>query len=223
MTITPAWRRPNRTLAQSDPLFFNVVFLLHMDGSNNSTTFTDNSKYQLSTSVFGNAKISTAQSKWGGASGLFDGTNSYLTAAAPNMTGDWTIEFWAYPTTASQQTIVSFNSGGTSGINMWMNASRQLVIDNGVSGQSAFTGGTLTLNAWNHIAYVRSSTTTTGYINGSSVGSNTFTPSSTTTINVARYNGSPTYYFNGYLDDLRVTHNVARTIAASPLAPYPDE
>src|SRR3972149_9214360 len=58
--------------------------LLHMDGANGSTTFTDEMGQAVTAN--GNAQISTAQSKFGGASGLFDGTGDYLSVPA---SADW--------------------------------------------------------------------------------------------------------------------------------------
>jgi hypothetical protein len=74
-----------------------------MDGSNGSTTFTDNSLNALTVTPNVLAQISTAQSKFGGASGYFsfDGaseSDSWLSIA--NNTnfefggGDFTIECW---------------------------------------------------------------------------------------------------------------------------------
>ena len=156
-------------------------------------------------------------------SGYFDGTGDYLTAPCPGMSGTWTIELWFYPTVGgAQQTFVSFNSGGVAGINIWMNPSNQIVVDDGQVASGLFTGGTFTINAWNHVAIVRNGTTTTSYINGVSVGSNTFTPAGVNTINIGRYNGGSYYYVNGYISNLRVVvgtavYTSAFTPSTSPL------
>lgn len=197
-----------------DPYYAYVSLLLSCNGTNNSTTFTDSSSSNRTVTAYGDAKLSTAQYKYGTASAYFDGTGDYLTATSPNMSGNWTVECWVYPTTASQQTIVSFNNGSNAGINIWMNSSRQLVVDDGANAQSAFTGNTLTLNTWNHVAIVRMDGTTFGYINGTNVGSNTFTPQTTSAISIGRYNLSPYYYFVGYIDDLRITSGIARYTSA---------
>lgn len=63
----------------SDPNFSSVVFLSHFDGTDGSTTFTDEKSHTITAN--GNAQIDTAQSKFGGASGLFDGTGDYLQIA----------------------------------------------------------------------------------------------------------------------------------------------
>ncbi|MGE3298622.1 MAG: phage tail protein, partial [Porticoccaceae bacterium] len=65
--------------AGEDPYWNNVVALLHMDGTNGSTTFTDQKGHTFTAT--GNAQISTAQSKFGGASALFDGTGDLVSSA----------------------------------------------------------------------------------------------------------------------------------------------
>ena len=74
-----------------------TVLLLHCDGTDGATTFTDSSDTSHTVTANGNAQIDTDQSKFGGASGLFDGTGDYL--SIPDSadwdfgTGDWTIDF----------------------------------------------------------------------------------------------------------------------------------
>ena len=81
-----------------DPYFQNVSLLMHMDGTNGGTTFTDNSNYALSVTPT-NATTSTTQVKFGTASAYFNGS-AYLTMPTTSQfafgTGDFTIEFWGY-------------------------------------------------------------------------------------------------------------------------------
>ncbi|MDI6787615.1 MAG: hypothetical protein QME51_04520, partial [Planctomycetota bacterium] len=56
--------------------------LLHFDGTDASTTFIDESGKIWTR--YGNAQIDTAQSKFGGASGLFDGAGDYITTPDHN-------------------------------------------------------------------------------------------------------------------------------------------
>jgi hypothetical protein len=148
-------------------------------------------------------------------SNYFDGSGDYLAATSPSMSGTWTVELWWFPTvSATQQTIVAFNQGsaGTLAINIWMNTSNQLVVDNGQVASGLFTSGTFTINAWNHVAVVRNGTTTTGYINGAVVGTNTFTPGAVNNVNVGRYpdgNLTTFYYMSGYISNLRVVTGTA--------------
>ena len=145
----------------------------------------------------------------------FNGTSQYLTGTSPNLSGTWTVEMWCYWTTgATQTTIVSFNNGSNSGINLWKNTSDQLVADDGVNGVTAMSTVTPTINAWNHIAFVRSGTTTSGYVNGVLAGTTTYTPGTTSAVSVGRYNGGTYYYFPGYISNLRVVNGTAVYTAA---------
>ena len=80
----------------SDPNFSNVSLLLHGNGTDGSTSFVDSSGTPKTVTPFGSAQISTGQSKFGGASMLFDGAADYVTI--PNSasfefgTGEFTIE-----------------------------------------------------------------------------------------------------------------------------------
>ena len=68
--------------------------MLHCDGADGATTFTDEIGKVVTAN--GNCQIDTAQSKFGGASGLFDGTGDYLTVpdhADFYLSADFTIDF----------------------------------------------------------------------------------------------------------------------------------
>lgn len=93
-----------------------VSLLMHFDGADNSTVFMNEVRRQLAT-VNGDAKISTAQSKFGGSSAYFDGTNSSISFSDSDLwflNGDFTIEFWIYPTnvTPSQAFGILTQSSG---------------------------------------------------------------------------------------------------------------
>ena len=53
--------------APTDPDYANVSLLLHMDGTDGSTTFTDNSPIGHTVTAVSNAQINTARDKFGGA------------------------------------------------------------------------------------------------------------------------------------------------------------
>jgi hypothetical protein len=71
--------------------------LLHFDGVNGATVFVD-SAASRPVNAFGNIQINTAQYKFGGASGIFDGSGDYLTLVDSDDwyfgAGDFTIDFW---------------------------------------------------------------------------------------------------------------------------------
>lgn len=74
-----------------------VVLCLHCDGADAATSFPDVSQAGKTVTAVGNAQIDTAQSAFGSASALFDGTGDYLQVTqvggdlAPG-TGNFTVE-----------------------------------------------------------------------------------------------------------------------------------
>jgi hypothetical protein len=111
-----------------------------------------------------------------GGSGYFDGTGDYLTAAdnaAFDLPGDFTIEMWVYASAspggtksfinhsdaASTGWALGFNGTGT---NLFWYTNSSFILN---------TSSGLVLNAWNHVAAVRSGTSLVIYINGTSAGS----------------------------------------------------
>lgn len=66
------------------PDYSKVTLLLPMSGANNGTTFTDYSPNPKTITVIGGAKTVTAQSKFYGSSGAFDGSTDAL--SVPNST-----------------------------------------------------------------------------------------------------------------------------------------
>ena len=221
-----------------DPSFASVSLLLHGNGTNGSTTITDNSPSPKTVTAVGNAQISTTQSKLGGASLLFDGTGDRLTTPSNSAfafgTADFTVEAWVRESSRGQYaSLLEIGAHLSSGIifltNGGSNASDRIGVYAGSFIGSQVTGP---LNEWNHIAYVRASGQLTCYVNG--IGgtpvslANNFT--STTTITIGSKNGgsdgggAPVYDFNGYIDDLRVTKGVARYTSNFSLPPgqFPD-
>ena len=213
----------------TDPDFANVSLLLHGDGTNGSTTIVDSSSSPKTVTAFGNAQISTAQSKFGGSSVAFDGTGDYLVSAS-NVdfafgTGDFTIEFWLYTlttqasmilvdlrTSPSQITPTIFIQGSV--VNYYVNSATRI-----------FASTSILANTWVHLALARSQGSTRLFINGTQSGS-TYADSN-------NYIQSPVYIgarwdgaasLNGYIDDFRITKGVARYVSnfTPPTAPFPD-
>ncbi|NBN87547.1 MAG: LamG domain-containing protein [Proteobacteria bacterium] len=213
-----------------DPYFACNSLLLHMDGSNGSTTFADSSNNAFTVTANGNAQISTTQSKFGGASALFDGTGDYLVSAtsatAFNLSDDWTIEFWVYPTLADavERTYVHVNAGGAGGIHIHQNG-LVLKVDNGLVADYA-SGNVLTLNQWQYITVVKKSTLIYVFLGGSLLNTRTAQSyASGDRCQIGRYStGGTTSDFAGYLDDLRITKGIARYTAnfTPPTGPFLD-
>jgi len=100
----------------ADPYYNNVSLLLHGDGANGSTTIVDSSTSPKTVTAVGNAQISTAQSKFGGASLAFDGAGDYLTIPDDSSFdfgfNDFTIEGWIYTQKADEYCVCAQSSIG---------------------------------------------------------------------------------------------------------------
>jgi hypothetical protein len=149
-----------------------------------------------------------------GGSGYFDGTGDYLdeltaTTAFNLSSGDWTLEAWIYRNAASaNHAIVNlYNSAGSNtGLTFYVNSSNQLVTDNGAT--AALSAGTVPSSSWVHLAISRNSGTTTGYINGVSVGTTTQVPSAAQYARIGNLAAGP-YNFNGYIANVRIVKGTA--------------
>jgi hypothetical protein len=210
----------------------NTMLLLHFDGANGSTAFTDSGPNAFAFTPNGDAQISTAQSKFGGASGLFDGSGDFLRCdpfSAVNIgTGDFTIECFIYKTAGLTTTanIVAFDETASStrwGF-YWRGSGSRLAIFN--TPQSAVLVGntSLALNTWYHIAFVRDSGQYRIYLNGVLDGTATPTaralPSSNLFIGQSSSNSE---YWPGHIDELRISSAALYTENFTPpTAPFPD-
>lgn len=231
-TPTPT---PTPTPEPGDPFFDNVVLLLPFNGTNGSTTFTDVSNNAFVPTVVGGAQISTAQSKWGGASGVFNGTDAYLSfASSPELSlgTRGTIEAWVwFNSTADQQIISNYDDTGggpyEKGYAISLNAG---VIKVNLSGNVYDIVGTTTIvtNVFYHIAISGKQGSWKLFVNGVQEGS-TFTgavdlsSAKATTIGAFVAFGTVYERLNGYIDDLRITAGIARYTAnfTPPDEPFP--
>jgi hypothetical protein len=157
-----------------------------------------------------------------GGSAYFDGTGDYLTeltaTTALNLSsGDWSISFWVYKTAASNGGIVNlYNSAGnTSGLSIWVGSNGAVHVDNGITG--AINAGNTGINTWAYVEVIRSSGTTTCYVNGSSVGTTTQTPNASQYASIGTA-ADGTLSNQGYITDFRIVKGTALS-SSIPTAP----
>jgi len=226
-----SWRI-TATCTPNDPSFAFNSLLLHGDGTNGSTTITDSSLTPKTVTAVGNAQISTAQSKFGGASIAFDGTGDYIAIAEASGsftfgTGDFTIEFWFYPSNLTGDSVIAdWRSAGSGSQRITLyRVGSVLYFYNGAFAITATSA--LTNTVFQHIALCKGSNSTLLFVGGIQVGS-TYAD---TTSYLAPQSGSihfggllGTYSMAGYIDDIRITKGVARYTAnfTPPTAPFPD-
>ena len=189
----------------------------------NSTTSATGSTITPGTIVNnGGATVSTSN-PFDFGSVLFDQTSDYLTLSDSNDfnlgTGDFTIECFVKPETlntsaysAGFSTILDHDGGAGSYAGAWFaihQNNNQIYWASNNANQ--INGGTLSLS-WNHIAVVRSGSTTTLYVNGSSVANYTdnlnYTDSYTRGLYIGTQNGT-NRRFGGYISNLRLVKGTA--------------
>ncbi len=205
--------------------------LLHMDGADASTTFTDanNGGSAHTWTANGDAQVDTAQSKFGGASGLFDGTGDYVTtpdhADFTLGSGDFTIDCWfrvnaaggatlhlaGQMDAAATATTISFYLKRDT-TNVMIGAVNVGGTTFGVVGTTQFTNAVNT--GWHHLAFVRTGNTLKLFIDGVQEGGDVAVAgavnNSTNAVAVGRAGELAASPWNGWVDEFRLSVGIAR-------------
>jgi hypothetical protein len=204
----------------------NTTVLLHMDGADAATTFTDSnaggSAHEWTAA--GNAQIDTAESKFGGASGLFDGNGDAITttnhADFDMGTGDFTIDCWFNRSggNGASRFMAQLRSSITSCAYLSLNTSNQLqgVINLPNLGDKTIAGATtITATGWHHAALVRHGGNMYLFLDGVSEGS--LSDLSTEAVRdsdlgmtVGASGGPSSSYWFGWIDEVRLSKGLAR-------------
>ncbi|MFA5952303.1 MAG: LamG domain-containing protein [Hyphomicrobium sp.] len=217
--------------------------LLHLNGADASTTFPD-SNFGGSAhtwSAGGNAQIDTADSKFGGASLLLDGTGDYVTASDSSDftvgSGEWTVDFWfkcnaaggtnlricgqcdASATTSSRTIEVLRASTNVMQADCWIGATNYRV-----TGTTQFTNSTNT--GWHHVALVRYSGNIKLFVDGVQEGGDTAISGSindsSSNYSVGRLGAFVSDTWDGWIDEFRFSVGIARwtTTFTPPVVAY---
>ena len=167
---------------------------------------------QNNLTLYGNAKLSTGQAKFGDTSLLLDGTGDY--AYIPETenftfgTGDFTIEFWYYGDATQNDYLFDMRVSAD-------NEARASVYFNSGNRLSYYTSNTtritsntaLSTSTWTHIALVRSSAVTRFYFNGTQDNqsfSDTLDMPSAQLVIGGKYTDD-SQRVTGYFDDFRIS------------------
>jgi hypothetical protein len=187
----------------------------------------------------GNAQISTAQSKFGGASGLFDGTGDGL--SVPDSadwyfgTGEFTIDCWVrFNALPASGAYVTFLRQGSDDTHLWIYhvynnlGTYQIqfaVLNGGVIINTIQNSPGLSTNTWYHMAVVRNGNNFMLFQDGTQIGS-TVTDSDEiqdigAVLTIADHPTAPED-LNGWLDEVRISKGVARWTSGftPPVAAY---
>lgn len=220
--------------AATDPFIGSVGSLLHFDGADGSTVFTD--VRGKTWTANGNAQLDTAQFKFGTASLLCDGAGDYASASHVDLdlhNDDFTLEGWIRMAVAGIENGLFINGNPASNDNRVQLSVTSANVLGGFMSPSAGAGTSclgatvLTTGVWYHVAFVRRGSRLAVFVDGVLDGTATFagTQAAATTsyIGTARAS-SAQQYFNGWIDDFRITKGFCRYNVnfAPPTAAFPD-
>jgi hypothetical protein len=174
-----------------------------------------------------------------GGSGYFDGTGDYLALPANSClvgANDFTLESWVYvPDRAAEYVVFNSQSnastaaGSSYGYGINTDGTLYTYFYVGSSTYNITSTGTVPINAWSHVALVRTGGTVSLFING--VRDGTRSDISTLSINAGATNYPPCigintiyYIFKGYISNLRLLvgsggYNATSSTITIPTAP----
>lgn len=196
-----------------------TVSLTHGDGSDGSQVIPDGGNFNWN--VIGNTQIDTAQSVFGGASVLFDGTGDSLwhdysadyAFASNALTIDFRIRFNAFPAVStwmfpysqrvSETDRFCFGLYNDAGVYKW-----GLLLD----AIAIYFVPTIALSTWYHTALIRIGNDWIVTQDGVQVGTNqtqATAADSAGPIRMGTYTGTD-HCFNGWIDEHRVSKGIAR-------------
>lgn len=190
------------------------------DGVDGATTFTAETGQTVT--FAGTAQLDTAQSKFGGAALLLDGTGDYVTISDSDNwtfgTGDFTIDCWAYWAAVGAGDFTLWSQWKTGQEAWWLRYSSNtlyLGINNVANAYSV--SWTPTVSTWYHIALVRYGSSVKIYIDGVSIVTFDFTgvdiAASTGLLYIGAIEAGSGYEFNGSIDELRISKGIAKWTA----------
>ena len=174
--------------------------------------------------VFGSARSSTSQKKFGNSAIYFNGTTDILRMQNSGNqqfgfgTGNFTIDGWIYTTTvaAGFRTICTTRPSSATTDNFRFSFGLRAAALEFYAGSAAvISSGTVTGNTWTHFAVTRSSGSLRLFLNGTQVGSTTSFTNYLALDQQLTVGGTVAVQelWNGYIDDLRITRGYARYVA----------
>jgi hypothetical protein len=187
--------------------------LLHMEGTNGSTTITDSSteSHTMTNTASNYVTISTAFKKFGSASAYFSGANDAFITSDANYINlnatPWTIDYWVYwDTTVDDGCMVGAQSDGIIAL---YKSGNNIIIYLGNGGWNILVGNsfghTWSADTWYHIAMTWDLSNYRIFIDGIKKldvsNSNGMNPNWSPRIGAW---GNATLEFTGYIDEFRV-------------------
>jgi hypothetical protein len=210
----------------SDQYFKNTILLLN--GETTVTPFiSDASTNSFGLTIQGDTKpVLFNPYTPGYYSNYFDGTGDYLANTTNNTalamgSGNFTIEFWMNASNGTIAVIldtrISTTEGNNPGGMQVYHEAGTIYFYGGANTSNLLCSASITYNTWNHVAIVRSGSSSGNdkmYINGSlasTYGSADTTNYSLGYLNIGtfRFGGTPSTFYTGYISNLRIVKGTA--------------
>ena len=195
--------------------------LLSCDGSDEATTFTDDSCDSVTVTAHGDAQLDTAQKKFGTASALFDGTGDYLSApdSASWYMGEeynWAVDFWVrFADVDGDRALFQQYEDADNYVDFyWRQTGSDKLMLTSSEGGSVTASWTPSVDTWYHIAVTARGLDSYIFVDGVLEGNGSAISwpdlSATLDIGVSTKN---TCAMNGWMDEIRVSKDKYRWTA----------
>lgn len=215
----------------ADVNWANVSCAMHFDGTDGSATYTDEVGHTFSSG--GTAPTLTTSTSKFGASCLYLPGSGYLSATQTGTefnlgTGPFTVEFWLKAVSTSGQVyrgILSLHDTGSgSPLLSFYQQDTSLVVYNAYGGDVASFSAGISTSAFVHIEATLSGGDWLFFANGTQVATAASRTITATRLDIGRAAGLSSNYFNGYIDDIRITKGVSRHTAdfTAPAQSFPN-
>jgi len=213
--------------------------MLHCNGADGSTTFTDSSASAHTVTAVDNSQIDTAIYKFGGASGLLDGTGDLLQVpthtdwdlASQDFSLEMFVQFHAIDAAGGALTPLihrgdKSTSGGWSFVYFSDSTQNKLMLMSGPNAIRTSYVWSPSLNTWYHVAATRSVNDWSLYVDGvqvSTANSATAIGASTSPLKIGWHPSYSTnwytedHYLNAHIDEVRVSVGIARGTTSYPV------
>jgi len=179
-----------------------------------SIDYSGNTAIRSTTSTFNLTNIAPKYNLY---SMNFNGTSDILTVSSSTgfvyNSNDFTWEMWVYPTspiwaTTSTYFIEHGINGGS------LRYANNKVFYSNITTATSTASFTLSINSstWTHLAVVRASNVTSVFINGAFTVNtlDTYRYNTSTIVTIGNTSTNASNYFQGYIEDLRITKGIAR-------------
>jgi hypothetical protein len=206
-----------------DAFAANTVILMPMTGTVGAQPTEAHGK--TVTAVGTGAPLTAAQSKFGTQSAFISNPTAggnFLEVPTTSMPGDATFEGWFYSIGGGDGLYIMIGNYGPSvGADAWLLFLSAGTVNFYYSASAKISAGSVSANAWNHIALVRHAGINTVYLNGTSIGTESGYVSdfgtSSSTFTIGGYTSSPSLHsYNGYANDVRITSAARYTSNFTP-------